>query len=131
MKEHLAVFDRARGFVIAWQLDGDMGMAIGEDWSTSDVIAEKMETAKSTGDDDGVLTYLAHVHLERLASEGQDEPYLDRNAGCYAFQSRRCALRALSEINAEFREWKSGKVWPEWAKTALAAGWKAPKGWAP
>lgn len=40
----------------------------------------------------------------------------------YAFAQRLEAELKASRDNAE---------WPEWAKQALAAGWKAPKGWKP
>lgn len=37
-------------------------------------------------------------------------------------------VRAVLDGMAEF---EGAKPWPEWAKQALAAGWRAPKGWTP
>ena len=42
--------------------------------------------------------------------------------------SARAALRCAKAVLAQLRR---DAPWPEWAVTAQAAGWKAPKGWRP
>jgi hypothetical protein len=44
------------------------------------------------------------------------------------FETESEAKKALAKIRATF---KAGRGLPDWAKTALAEGWKAPKGWKP
>lgn len=45
--------------------------------------------------------------------------------------TRSGASKALAAAKAALTVHRSAKPWPEWAKQALAAGWKAPKGWKP
>jgi hypothetical protein len=45
--------------------------------------------------------------------------------------TRSAASKALAAAKAALTIHRSAKPWPEWAKQALAAGWKAPKGWKP
>jgi hypothetical protein len=45
--------------------------------------------------------------------------------------TRSAASKALAAAKAALTVHRSAKPWPEWAKQALAAGWKAPKGWKP
>lgn len=47
------------------------------------------------------------------------------------WETQSAARKALAAANAALRSHRSTKPWPEWAKQALAAGWKAPKGWQP
>lgn len=46
----------------------------------------------------------------------------------YFWESRRLAKAALAQIEAGVRQ---EAPWPDWAKTAVENGWKAPKGWRP
>ena len=45
--------------------------------------------------------------------------------------TRSAASKALAAAKAALTIHRSARPWPEWAKQALAAGWKAPKGWKP
>lgn len=47
------------------------------------------------------------------------------------WHSNAAASKALAAAKAALTIHRSAKPWPEWAKQALAAGWKAPKGWKP
>lgn len=50
----------------------------------------------------------------------------------FAFEDARAANRARTAANAAMRAFhKDTSRYPEWAKVALVAGWKAPKGWEP
>jgi hypothetical protein len=45
--------------------------------------------------------------------------------------TRRAAAAALSAIKDRVKARREARPYPEWATQALAAGWKAPKGWTP
>lgn len=47
------------------------------------------------------------------------------------WSSKADAQKALKAANAALEAHRSCKPYPEWAVKALAAGWKAPKGWNP
>lgn len=47
------------------------------------------------------------------------------------WESRADAQKALIVARRAVAEFNGAKPWPEWAKQAQAAGWKAPKGWTP
>lgn len=49
----------------------------------------------------------------------------------FYWDSRDRAQAALRSVNAALKIAKAATPWPEWAKQALAAGWKQPKGWKP
>lgn len=57
--------------------------------------------------------------------------YGDLGACLGDWYTRSGASKALAAAKAALTIHRSAKPWPEWAKQALAAGWKAPKGWKP
>lgn len=104
----LDVFDSSYygGAVIAWVCeDGGIGTVLGEVGDSSD-------------------------HETRLAEEAIRGSGIDcgNSSRAFVFESERDARRALRAARAAV---KAGKVWPEWATTAVANGWSPPKGWKP
>lgn len=71
------------------------------------------------GDDHFVTTEAARA----AGAEYDDEGLL--------WESQSAVRKALTAANAALKAHRSAKPWPEWAKQALVAGWKAPKGWQP
>lgn len=57
-----------------------------------------------------------------LQSRGERTLYWD---------SEQDAKEALRQLLARWKVFCDGTEWPQWAKTALEAGWKPPKGWTP
>lgn len=55
----------------------------------------------------------------------------ERDSKGYYWTTKAAAQRALPLAKRAMEEFKGAKPWPEWAKLAQAAGWKAPKGWTP
>ena len=100
------------GYNLYWVIDGDIGGAIGE--------------CKPTTADDAEL---------RAAYEAA-KPFADshpRGAGFF-FETESKAKKAATAVRAAFKALaaeRAGRPWPEWAKTAKAAGWNPPKGWTP
>jgi len=49
----------------------------------------------------------------------------------YGWKSKRGALKTLRRCRAELKSIRDDAPWPEWAKRAVAEGFKPPKGWRP
>jgi hypothetical protein len=108
------------GFVLIWYLadEGDFGGCLdgthtekqlaeahGDDWEAVALNVEAGVVAKTMG--------------ARKAAQGLVWP------------SRRAATNALAAIKARVKARREARPLPEWTTQALAAGWKAPKGWMP
>lgn len=70
-----------------------------------------------------------HFTASRAAAAAKPTGH-DPYRGFY-WDTRSAAQKALTACNAALRMCRDNKPWPEWAKQALAAGWKPPKGWTP
>lgn len=57
-------------------------------------------------------------------------PGVERDRNGFYWTSRKAAAGALRVIKAAIKA-DGGAPWPAWTKEAIAAGWKAPKGWKP
>lgn len=115
MAQYRLVLDEDRHglFRIHWYIpeDGDLGACLGD------------YRLNATSDEDTE---------HRAATEGAialNTGELDAD-GLYWY-TRSAASKALTAAKAALTVHRSAKPWPEWAKQALAAGWKAPKGWKP
>lgn len=91
--------------------EDDLGMAIGED-------------GNDTNEGHVIGTALSMF----CAANRLDQPKPHRR---YVFPSERLAKAALNSINAALNSSAMNSPMPEWAQTALAAGWTPPKGWKP
>ena len=103
----LDVFDASYygGAVIAWVCeDGEIGTVLGGSGSSD----HETQLAEAAICDSGVNC--------------------SSSSRAFVFESERDARRALRAARAAV---KAGKVWPEWATTAVANGWSPPKGWKP
>ena len=131
MADRLLVLDaRREGYCIGWWLeeDDDIGATIGDgyDYKTfsDEAIREKTE-------EDDRLHNIAGRTLEKLSKDPKWSVGMTRDHEGFRFDSRAKAREALRLIKAEFKAFESKTPYPEWAVKALAAGWKAPKGWKP
>ena len=70
---------------------------------------------------DACLKMIADLEPKQLAGS---KPW-------FWFERLSDAKSALALVNATMISVQEDKVWPEWALTAAANGWKAPKGWKP
>ncbi len=106
MAERLDIMEQADGSCyLAWIIDGDEGSAVGPELAFD-------EESKAI-----------NAALAPLADETTSRAFL--------FMTKAKAKEALRTARAVIRSHKAAKPWPEWAITASAQGWKAPKGWAP
>lgn len=107
---------------IAWYFEeeGDYGAILGD----GPVLTEEQALSKRDEDDADWEYYFINAVASKTKNVKTDE---------YGFlwETKKDAKAALSLIKNKLEIAKSDKKWPEWAVLALAAGWKAPKGWTP
>lgn len=101
------------GYRICWSLDDgdDLGAYLGDERDIT-----KLD-----------MTNEHHVATKAALDSG---PSGTDWKGFY-WESKAHAKRALIAAKAAIKLMRSSIPWPEWAKIALAAGWKPPKGWEP
>lgn len=115
-KDRLVVVDGDYRWFLQWYLadDGEMGLSIGE--------LKNKELGDEPEDREDWENWIAHKIAEK--SQG-----VYRQDGVLFWDSRRAAQGALKQIKLA---WKTRvRELPEWARTALDAGWKPPKDWKP
>lgn len=119
MTERLAIKDwnRDSSYTIGWFLPdvGDFGQMLGDG-------------AESTSEGTDPDTKAACDAIRALPPEHAPEAL---NAHEWRWYSKSGAAAALRVAKAAVAAAKSNRPLPEWAQQALAAGWKAPKGWKP
>jgi hypothetical protein len=98
-------------FYLAWADEDGTGAFLGQDQSDG--------TGEAPEDRDAYEHWLACKMCRDMEAEW------DRRWG-FHWESESGAKKARAAINTAL---KQGRDLPEWAKTALAAGWKPPKGW--
>ena len=114
------IFETRTGYVIRWIIDGDDGGDIGEGQQPDEI-----PTANEMGERD---SWIAHQAAKPFAESGKA-----KYEG-FTFESASKATAAVRAIRAAFRAdlaAQQGAPWPQWAITAKAAGWTAPRGWKP
>lgn len=118
MSEPYLVVDGSRDKLrLSWYLpqDDDIGGNLGEFIHTeADLLTASPE------DIDEVIAYLTVAKMPNVESDF---------SGFY-WETQKAAKAALSIVKAAIKAGVDRPL-PEWAKQALAAGWKAPKGWKP
>ena len=104
--------DRDGRWLIGWYLaeDEDIGACLGEGHPHSTDSKDENDIASRAAFEAGPCT---------VYSDG------------YRWESRADVHRALRAANAALADARSKVPLPDWAKQALAAGWKMPKGWKP
>lgn len=118
-QDRLITFDSNDGyFRIAWYIAewDDIGSWLGDGVSSQQLEAEPSEPES-----------LVWYYAEKAAQELK----LDRDRLGYRFETATAADRNRRLINARRKQLRDKRPWPDWANTALAAGWKPPKGWQP
>lgn len=134
----LELIGDSRRSYVAWcdEVDGE-GAWVGQDGRTSlDDLKKKLEQAKRNRTSEGwsFFEYLAvEIAAKKWVTADPDTVTMDI-AG-FSFESSSIAKRFFAAMKAAQKsarsDYDSDAPWPEWAKQARAAGWKAPKGWKP
>jgi hypothetical protein len=109
----LVVMEAGHSYVLQWECPDEDGCY--EDGATIDA---------GTEGEDAIDRIALEVCEEFVA---RDEIASPVNFSPYRFPSRKIAALALRTIQA--RVDATTVVLPEWAQTALAAGWVPPRGW--
>jgi len=136
MTEKLGVFQehtRPFSYYVAWVLeDGDAGGSFGGTANPDTSFqTTKEEAFKSRNYNDFEDAYL-ELYARRYAADNSVIA-VRKHFGVH-FESQSQAKKFLAAMNAARKAIRvefDGVEWPEWTKAALAAGWKAPKGWKP
>lgn len=118
MNPKLDIFEERDGYGIAWFDEDGEGLRLGDSPES-----ENCPTPPKNPD----LAEHWHAYQAAIKSLGVE---LSWNAAP-RWDSMSSAKKALSAARAAVKIAASNKPWPEWARQALAAGWKAPKGWKP
>lgn len=113
----LIIDDNGYRYRLTWLVGDDMGGYLGQD--TTDGVGE----ADPTWDVDTWEHWLASRAV--LGSTGLQRD--DLSFWWETLKGARAALKLAREALKQPRD----RPMPEWAKTALEAGWKPPKGWRP
>jgi hypothetical protein len=125
MADKLVVVDDFRaGFRIQWELDDgdDRGAFLGQ---------EKVEPSATMPENIEDREYWACERAGfQVIKEGNQDTRGHDEIGFW-WESQSAARAALTKVKAMAQVTLSEVPWPEWAKTALANGWKPPKGWKP
>ncbi len=125
MKDYVFVTKDYRGhWRLQWFIveDDCEGAVLGE----YDYAKEELETHLSGKNGEDREFYIAEIAaLDRSGAPGRQH---DRYG--HFWESEKEAKAALRIVKAALKN-DGGRPMPDWAKQALAAGWKAPKGWKP
>lgn len=112
-RDRLVVNEERGVYQIAWFLaeEQDIGAALGECGTKPEAPTNEHEAAEA-------------------AVWGMADGSAVTRSGLY-WETSSGARAALAVAKAAVAQFNSKKPWPEWTKHALAAGWKAPRGWTP
>ena len=112
MADTLTVYQDKHVYRICWMLDSgtEQGATLGEGGD------EELET----GDDD--------PEYQLSLKAAKQTQGVQRDFDGYFWETKKDASDALKFIKKVLKN-PSQDDWPEWAKTALAAGWQPPKNW--
>jgi len=117
-KDKLLIVKNDYDYQLQWWLveDDDMGLTIGE--------MQDSDLGDEPEDREEWENWVAHKIAAKTAGV-----LPRRDGGAFLWETKRGVEQALKQIKLA---WKTqARELPEWAKKALAAGWKAPKGWKP
>lgn len=115
MAEKLDVFGWHSSYRISWSEDGDEGLILGP--GLLQEFSDKPEMADTV------------CAVSAIRAMPDDARRLD--GGVWLWESEAKAKKALKVARDAMKVHESKIHWPEWAKHALAEGWKPPKGWKP
>lgn len=131
-------------YEVAWFEDGELGAIVGQErrsrtWKQlTAVLTKKIESLKKNKHTDLAFEEFEFLVVELVAAEFIQELALDAyesGSSGIQFRSMGPAMKLLRVARARLKlakiEWESSAPVPDWATKAIAAGWKAPKGWKP
>lgn len=120
MKPKIDIYDVYNsGFGLAWFDEDGEGLRFGD--------ARDIEQAKKPPTDNHDMAEHWHAYQAARKAPGCSEDH----RGVLTWESASQVKAARAAARAAVKLATSGKPWPEWAKTALENGWKAPKRWKP
>jgi len=138
-KDKLVVNERDYDYVVQWALNGDemdIGATLGEgqDWEKwapwSDKDMRMMDGALQNTNPEWSPDDVDHWLATRAIANMTPRP--NQNYYGFTWETIAAAKKAMAVAKVAIKLYHdNAENWPEWAKTALANGWVAPKGWKP
>jgi len=126
VKDYVFLTKESHAYSESWRLrwfiveDDSEGAVLGEYEPLSNEEIELQLSKQKGGDRDYYVSELAVL----------DAPGRQRDPYGHFWESEKEAKAALRIVKAALKNDGGGPM-PDWAKQALAAGWKPPKGWKP
>lgn len=140
MDDYLDIFEYKGYFYVAWAdaYDGGPGAWLGQEKSAhlTELHAKKARSLEAKDWSEFSYLTLELATREMVESSVFKGDVMTSNSAGYLFEKESDAKKLKAAMNRVLKLAKQefdGKevTLPEWAKTALAAGWKMPKGWKP
>jgi hypothetical protein len=119
MKPKIDIYDERYGYGLAWFDEDGEGLRFGD--------SRQIETASTPPANDPDMAEHWHAYKAALKTPG----CLVDHRGVLTWESISQAKVARAAARAAVKLAHADKPMPAWAETALANGWKAPKGWKP
>lgn len=124
------VGDSDTKFSLVWvDTTGEAGCALGEEYSLSlEKLCGMLEIEEDASTRECLVANIAVLEMTPVPSR------VSTTQREFVWETRKAVTAALRAVKTALKADKSArknKPWPEWAKLASAAGWKAPKGWMP
>lgn len=131
------IFENGNLLYVAWvdEDDGGPGAWIGQEMKASEESLLRDKKARLADGEWEMFSYYAlELEARKIIDSFEDSVtanefgYLfDRTSDAKKMKAKMVAALKLAKVEFDNREVEM----PEWAKMALAAGWKKPKGWKP
>lgn len=118
MAAKIDVYRDHYSYGLAWFDEDGEGLRFGED-------AEVEQLSRPPADRELAEHWHAYEAARKIAGCNPTQ------RGALLWESMAQATAARAAARAAVKVAASEVPWPEWAKLALAAGWKAPRGWNP
>lgn len=128
MKDRVVIEGEPGEYYLQWYLaaESDMGGILGQDDCT------EASLLKASGEEwESVATALEARSAASLTNGERCKRGGSLLHDAFVWERRSDAAAALKLIKAGVAARKAQRPMPEWARTAIANGWKPPKGWTP
>jgi hypothetical protein len=131
MRDRLELVESKIGYQIQWYLGDDQeeGAALGDSMGITETIDRFVERVQAEMDSDAMQQFEHYV--AELAACKSTGCLRNVSSGVLYWETKNEATVALRAARLAVKLYQANIPWPEWAKTAVANGWKAPKGWKP
>lgn len=129
MADRIVVVESERGgpgYRIQWEINTDGDIDLGAYCGQS-----KKKPSDEIPSDPEAREFWAYERAGFQVIGDSPKGYCGHDRIGFWWETKSHATAAIAKIRALAKVTLSGVPWPDWAKQAVAAGWKPPKGWKP